>query len=158
MLFFNNRWIYKSHSTLWAKICIVIALKYVHAILPSKICHNLNKKCIIMECGSNSVYRDWAGLKINGGLYIRYRSVCVNCEARSRQNNFDNCKSASLVLWSYPQSSPNLLCSREIPPQKSPFCCSFFLFVSHNSLMKACKNTEKSPQFSALHEDVPFDT
>ena len=38
------------------------------------------------------------------------------------------------------------------------FFLSFFFFASHNSLTKARKNTEKSPQFLIFHEDVPFRT
>ena len=37
------------------------------------------------------------------------------------------------------------------------FFLSFFI-VSHNLLMKARKNIEKSPQFSVFHEEVPFHT
>ena len=31
-------------------------------------------------------------------------------------------------------------------------------FISHNSSTKARKNTKKTPKFSILHKDVPFDT
>ena len=67
--------------------------------------------------------------------------------------------SFTCVLCSYPRSSPSLSCRREIQLRKSPFCpSSSFFFVSHNLSAKARKNTKKSPQFSILHEDVPFDT
>ena len=33
-----------------------------------------------------------------------------------------------------------------------------YLFLSAITLMKACKNTKKSPQFFIFYEDVPFST
>ena len=65
--------------------------------------------------------------------------------------------SFTCVVQSYPQSSPNLLFSQVILPQKCSFCSSFFS-VTHNSLTKAHKNILKSPKFFILHEDVPFHT
>ena len=83
-------------------------------------------------------YRDWAGLK--------WRPVYREREAQSSQSNYFRQISSTYVLWSYPRSLPNLLCSWEILPQKSPF----------SSATKYKKNTKKSPQFSILHKDVPF--
>ena len=102
----------------------------------------------ITEYDSNSIYRDWAGLKwrpVHKGI-----GACIRNEAWFRQNQLHLCIAKVPLKFASP------LCSQVIPLQKCPFCpFLLYFFVSYNSLTKAQKNIEKSPQFYIFHKDVP---
>ena len=66
----------------------------------------------IMECGGTPHnYRDGPILIKNGGLYIRYRSMCVKCESQSNQNYSD--KQTSLMYCKATLSVHLTFCSVE---------------------------------------------
>ena len=73
-------------------------------------------------------------------------------EARSSQGNSDksslvHCKATLEVYLTF--CAVEYFCYKNIH-----FVVLSFFSVGHNSLTKACKNTEKSPQFSIFHKDV----
>ena len=105
---------------------VIMVFVPAHSIVGNEMGFALPKLMYICitECGSNSVYGDWAGVKWRP-VHKVWEHVC-KLWSKVQPKQFRQI-SITCLLWSYPWSLSNLSCSRKIPLQKSPFCPFFFL-------------------------------